>query len=193
MDFDMPAHVQIGLAYQLLPDRLTWSFDAQRTFWRDTRGIGEPSRIRLGAPLLGFITGIQLNYDARNTNTWRTGVQYRIRPDITLMAGYAYDQKVFSNSSVDILTYDSDRQMFSLGVGLDRRSTSTGQGWIFNAAAQATQYRNRDIATGESRNLGGVSLPNLVAANTIGFTPNRGPFSFGGRVCTLGVSTQYAF
>lgn len=78
-------------------------------------------------------------------------------------------------------------------AGFDQRSAATGQGWIFNTTLQITQYKKRDIATGESRNLGGVSLPNLVNANTIGFPSSRGPFSFGGRVWTFGVSAQYSF
>jgi len=193
LDMDMPAHVEAGFAYQVVPDRLTWSFDVQRTLWSRTRGLGRPTTLRLGAPLLGFVNGIQVSYDARDANTYRTGIQYRLRPDITLMAGYAYDQRVFSSGSVDILTYDSDRQLFSVGAGLDRRDGTTGTGWKFNTAAQLTRYRKRDIAPGESRNLGGVSLPNLVKPDTIGFTPNRGPFSFGGRVWTVGVSAEYAF
>ena len=58
---------------------------------------------------------------------------------------------------------------------------------------QSTSDASGSDRTGESRNLGGVSLPNLVDANTIGFTPNRGPFSFGGQLRTFGVSAQYSF
>ena len=108
------------------------------------------------------------------------------------MGGYAYDQRAFHNDTVDILTYDSNRNIFSLGGSLDLRS-SAKRGWLFAAEAQMTHYDHNTLEAGESRNLGGLSLPSLSAGGTLGFVPNRGSFTFGGNIWGFGASVTYEF
>ncbi len=107
-------------------------------------------------------------------------------------SGYAYDQRAFHNNTVDILTYDSNRNIFSLGGTLDFRA-SNKRGWIVSSEAQLTHYASNTIQAGESNNLGGLSLPSLSSAGTLGFVPNRGPFTFGGNIWGCGVSATYEF
>jgi long-subunit fatty acid transport protein len=189
---DMPGHVEIGAAYQVIPSRLTWSLDLQRTFWAQTRGFGTPADIRFQKPLLGLINNLDISYDGHDVNTFRTGIKYEVTPAIAVMGGYAYDQRAFHNNTVDILTYDSNRNILSWGGTLDLRS-STRRGWIIATEAQVTHYDRNTLATGESSNLGGLSLPNLSANGTLGFVPNRGPFTFGGNIWAYGVSATYEF
>jgi long-chain fatty acid transport protein len=189
---DMPGHVEIGAAYQVVPTRLTWSLDVERTFWAQTRGFGSPADIRFQQPLLGLINNLQISYDGHDTNSYRTGMKYQVTPVVSLMGGYDYDQRVFHNNTVDILTYDSNRNIFSLGGSLDLRS-SAKRGWLIATEAQMTHYDRNTLQTGESSNLGGLSLPSLSAGGTLGFVPNRGPFTFGGNIWGFGVSATYEF
>jgi long-chain fatty acid transport protein len=189
---DMPGHVELGAAYQVVPARLTWSLDAERTFWAQTRGFGSPANIRFQQPLLGLINNLKISYDGHDANTYRTGIKYQVTPIIAVMGGYAYDQRVFHNNTVDILTYDSNRNIYSLGGSLDLRS-SAKRGWLIATDAQMTHYDRNTLQTGESSNLGGLSLPNLSAGGTLGFVSNRGPFTFGGNIWGFGVSATYAF
>ena len=47
---------------------------------------------------------------------------------------------------------------------------------------QTMLYADRKIEAGESQNLGGVSLPALLDADTLTFTANRGDFEYGGSI-----------
>lgn len=189
---DMPAHVQAGLAVQATPDLIV-SLDYQRTFWSDATGLGTPAVIEFGAPLLGFIKKLRVDYAAHDTSTIRIGAQYRLTPQITVLGGYAFDESVFPTSNVDILTYDSNRYIFSTGVRYDTRADPNSSGWILTGSFQWIQYEHRDIATGQSRNLGGVSLPVLVDGETLGFGPNRGPFAMGGSIRAISFGVEYQF
>lgn len=111
------------------------------------------------------------------------------------MAGYVRDGKVFGDHSVDILTYDSDRNIYSFGARYDMRGggDETRNGWIFIGSFQLTDYAKRTIGTGVSQNLGGASLPNLIAPDTLSFSPNRSPFTFGGDITAVSVAVEYIF
>lgn len=190
---DMPAHVQVGTEIAAIPNKLNLSFDLQWTNWADTRGIGKPLVIAVAEPLLGFVRDIEVDYKARNTLTLRTGAEFKLNRRWSLLSGYAFDQSIFADDRVDILTYDSNRHLLSFGVQYDGRRDDTGRGWTITGGFHATLYETRTIAAGQSRNLGGLSLPNLVDADTLGFTASREPFSYGGAILAGGLSFQYSF
>lgn len=192
-DIDLPAHLQAGFAYDVIPGRLNWSFDVQWTNWASTTGLGSPLVIRVDEPLLGIINDLQVDYDANDTFTFRTGLEYAVDRHWTLLGGYAYDQAIFDDQHVDILTYDSNRHLLSAGVMYDTRDDEREAGWTINVGAHATIYEDRRIAAGESENLGGLSLPNLVDGDTLGFSSNREAFSYGGAILAGGISLQYTF
>lgn len=192
-DIDMPAHIQAGFAYQVIPNLLNWSLDVQWTNWSDTKGIGSPLVVKVDQPLLGFVNDLTVDYNARDTFTFRTGLEYAVDNHWTLLAGYAYDQSIFDDQHVDILTYDSNRHLLSLGVMYDTRDDARQAGWTMNLGLHATIYEDRHIDAGESENLGGLSLPNLIDADSLGFSPNREGFSYGGAILAAGVSFQYSF
>lgn len=192
LDLEMPAHLQLGLAYDVIPEKMIWSLDVQRTFWSDAKGLGDTAVIRLADPLLGFVNDIQLDYDASDAYTIRSGVEYMLDNRWTLYGGLAFDESVFGDSTVDILTYDSHRIFYSIGVGYDIRDEH-GKGWKLHLGAQMIEYDDRTIESGESKNLGGVSLPRLTDADTLGFSANRDEFQFGGRITAFSFSFQYDF
>jgi len=192
-DIDMPAHFQVGMAYDVIPNKLNWSLDVQWTNWANTDGIGSLLTIATDEPLLGFINDLAVDYDANNTITVRTGLEYKLNEKWTLLAGYAWDESIFDDQHVDILVYDSNRHLFSAGVMYDTRGGENRSGWIWNLGAHVTHYETRTIAPGVSQNLGGVSLPNLVDADTLGFVPNQEAFTYGGNILAVGFSFQYMF
>jgi len=190
LDLDMPAHVQAGVAYDAIPDALTLSFDIQHTFWSDAKGLGSTAVIEFKDPLLGFINDLQLDYNANDATTYRFGAEYALSDNWSLYGGFAFDESIFDDDSVDILTYDTDRFIYSLGASYSLQD-SNGRGWKLHFGGQIIDYDSRKIGVGESANLGGVSLPNLRDADTLGFVPNRGEFEYGGAIYALSFSFQY--
>ena len=193
LDLDMPGHLQAGLAYDLIPDQLSWSFDLQWTRWSDADGIGSPAVIEFNAPLVGFINDLALDYRGDDTLTIRTGLEYRLGERWSLLGGYARDGAIFDDSRVDILTYDSDRNILSAGIAYGDRDPQSGRGWTLIGGLQAMLYESRNIQAGESQNLGGLSLPNLLDADTLTFTANRGDFAYGGTIWAASFSFQFGF
>ena len=193
LDLDMPAHLQVGMAYEIIPEKLDWSFDIQWTRWSAADGIGTPAVIKFDAPLVGFINDLELDYDGSDTFTFRTGLEVNLTSSLSLILGYARDGAIFDDSRVDILTYDSDRNIYSIGMVFDRRETQFDSGLMLMGGVQAIMYDSRKIRTGKSQNLGGVSLPNLLDQDTLTFTANRGDFEYGGAIWAVGVSFEYGF
>jgi len=189
---DMPGHIQAGVAAKLTP-RLTVSADYQRTFWSDAIGLGSPAVIKFQSPLLGFINKLKVDYKARDTSTARAGIQYDLSSKIRLMGGYTYHQTAYPKDRVDILTYDSNRHIFAGGLRYDMRKDPAQSGLILTGSFQWVQYEKRHFDTGESANLGGLSLPALSAPDTLTFTSNRTPYSFGGNIQALSMAVQYVF
>ena len=189
---DMPGHIQFGIAARIAP-RVTVSADYQRTFWSDAVGFGSPAVIKFDQPLLGFINKLALDYKAHDTSAVRLGAQYDLSNRVRLMTGYAFNQSIFPSDRVDILTYDANRHVFSGGLRYDMRKDTASPGLIFTASFQWVQYEKRKLATGQSENLGGVSLPALSAPDTLTFSSNRTPFAFGGSIRALSMAVQYAF
>lgn len=193
LDLDMPAHLQIGFSYDLVPDKLSLSMDLQNTFWSEADGLGTQTIIRFDDPLLGFVNDLEVDYNAQDTLTAKLGLEYRLDQNWSLLAGYAFDESIFDNQHVDILVYDSDRDIFSLGVSYETDADSNSPGWTLHLGAQLVNYRERNIAVGESQNLGGFSLPNLLDADTLSFSANRDEFQYGGSILALGFSMQRKF
>jgi len=193
LEMDMPAHLQVGFAYDLIPGSLSLSMDVQNTFWSKADGLGTETIIRLDSPLLGFVNDLEVDYNAQDTLTVRLGLEYQLNQHWSLLAGYAFDESIFDNQHVDILVYDSDRNIFSLGVSYETTNNSNEPGWSFHLGAQLIDYKKRTIAVGESQNLGGFSLPNLLDQDTLSFSENRDQFQYGGAILALGLSVQRRF
>ena len=189
-DVDLPGHAQIGMA--LMPSRVvTWTLDAQRTFWSRTRGFGSPAEVEFGQPLLGMVDRLVIDYSARDAMTYRTGLKYQVHQGFSLMFGYAYDERMIDDEHIDVLTYDSIRHIVSFGAKFDLREI-TGEGWSMVASFQDAHYATRRIDKGESENLGGVSQPNLSDGN-LRFVPNTEAFTFAGDIPSLSLSMSYSF
>ncbi len=190
----MPGHLQGGFSYQAIPGRLEVSLDVRWTNWSAAQGIGSPAFVQfLDGTLLG-LGGLEVDYGGSDTVSVHTGVSYRLRPRVELLAGYVYDPSIFKDNAVDILSYSSDRHILSAGVGYKTGDPKKGgRGWDLTAGFQAILYERRTIAPGTSRNLGGLSSLAFARPGVVTFVPNTDTFQYGGFLWTLGFQGTYRF
>ncbi len=201
LDMDSPAFLQVGLAYDIFPDRLTWSLDAQWTQWSKAELFGSPLQVRFAEPITvptgagpASLTGVAIDYDANDTVAIRTGLAYQVSDRLELLAGFAHDPSFLDDDGTDILVYTSDRQWFTAGFSYDFRGGERESGWLLSASVQYISYDSRTIEPGESRNLGGLSLPNVdLATGVVGPVPNFETFQFGGHILAGGLQLEYSF
>lgn len=90
-DFDVPAYVQVGLAWEATP-RLTLVSDFQEIFYNSIKSLGNPSN----APgRYGDNNGPGFGW--QDVRSYKVGALYRYSVDWTLRAGYSYaDQPIRS-------------------------------------------------------------------------------------------------
>jgi long-chain fatty acid transport protein len=192
VDLHMPRHLQLGTYYQAT-SRLGISTDVRWTNWSDAKGIGSPLNVRFQNGTILGLSGLQVNYDANDTISIHLGASYKLDDRWTLQGGYVYDPSPFDDKNVDILSYSSDRHILSLGAVYDARERDTGKGWEFTGGLQALIYEDRNIAAGESSNLGGLSSATFAGPGVVGFTSNTDRFKYGGYLWTAGLSASYRF
>ena len=200
LDFDTPAHIKAGFAYDV-SDALTWSVDLQYTFWSDADAIGNKANIKFGDPLSGLVgpagglngvTGVAYDWDGDDTLAVAAGVQFRLNDKLTLLGGYRYDPESAPDDAIDVLFWSGDRHWIGAGATYDLTNTD-GRGWTLTAGYQAVIYEDRRIEAGESRNLGGFSKVALDSPGVLTNTPNEDWYEFGGLINLLGVDITYSF
>ena len=200
LDFDTPAHIKAGFAYDF-NEMLTWSMDLQYTFWSDADAIGKPANIKFGDPLSGLagpagilngVTGVSYDWEADDTVAVAAGIQYRMNDQLTLLGGYRYDPESADDHAIDVLFWSGDRHWIGAGATYDLTG-SDGRGWTLTAAWQGVFYQDRRIEAGESRNLGGFSKPALAGPGVLTNVANEEWFEFGGWINLFGFDVTYSF
>jgi len=83
-DFDIPANLQLGVAFQVTPE-MKLMLDYRRIFYSDVKSIANS---QLSNPPLGSSGGPGFGWD--DTNTIKVGVEYQATQDLVLRAGYSY-------------------------------------------------------------------------------------------------------
>ena len=88
-DFDIPANLQVGLAWQAMPE-LKLLLDYRHIFYSDVDSIANRGVCGFpGTPTnLGGSRGC--GFEWRDTNTIKVGLEYQATNDLILRAGYAY-------------------------------------------------------------------------------------------------------
>ena len=201
LDFDTPAHIKAGFAYDL-NEMLTWSVDLQYTFWSDADAIGKSANIKFGEPLSGLVgpvgpalngvTGVTYDWEGDDTLAVAAGVQYRLNDQLTLLGGYRYDPEAAPDETIDVLFWSGDRHWFGAGATYDLTG-SDGRGWTLTAGWQGVFYEDRRIEEGESRNLGGFSKVAFDSPGVLTNVPNEEWYEFGGWINLLGIDITYSF
>jgi long-chain fatty acid transport protein len=86
-DFDIPANLQVGVAFQLSPD-IKLMLDYRRIFYSDVKSISNPMQAILSGARLGANNGPGFNWG--DTNTIKVGLEYQATNNLILRAGYSY-------------------------------------------------------------------------------------------------------
>ncbi len=211
---EMPRHLQGGFAWDVADRLATWSVDLQWTQWSAASGLGSPVHVRLSPGLVALpsalspllqpsnpsaraapgdaVRALVLDYDMRDTLAVRTGIELHATSSIDVLLGYAYDPSVVGKGHLDAISFSSNRHLASTGVAYHcgnphRRSLALVLGF------QAAVYEKRRVASGRSRNLGGLATYQDADGDfdTLAFTSNRDPFAAdrpGGRPITGAVA-----
>ncbi len=111
-DFDIPANLQVGAAFQVTPE-MKVMLDYRRIFYSDVKSIANS---QLGTDLMGTANGSGFGW--RDTNTIKVGVEYQATQDLVLRAGYSYMfPQVMERNSVllDVLAPGVIRHQFTGG------------------------------------------------------------------------------
>ena len=108
-DITMPAQLVAGLSFQATP-RLNLMFDYQWTGWSTLESV----ELDFENPNLD--DAIVLDYD--NSSGFRFGTEFAVDETWTLRGGYVYNTPASPDQTVTPLAPESDRNRFSLGVGV---------------------------------------------------------------------------
>ncbi|ACL73282.1 SalD [Thioalkalivibrio sulfidiphilus HL-EbGr7] len=102
-DFDIPANVTVGLAWDVSPSS-TLFFDIQHIWYSDVKSIGNPMLPALGICLntgnqcLGDDNGPGFGW--KDMTIYKLGYQWQTSPDMTWRVGYSYGKQPIRDSEV---------------------------------------------------------------------------------------------
>ncbi|MEN8199941.1 MAG: OmpP1/FadL family transporter [Thermodesulfobacteriota bacterium] len=109
-----PAVWSISLAYTFGPATVDLTWD--RTFWSEYENISFNYDNPVMHPVLGaaFTPAIPKNWD--DSSAYRIGLDYVVNADLSLMAGFAFDESPVPDETLGFELPDSDAYLYSLGL-----------------------------------------------------------------------------
>jgi long-chain fatty acid transport protein len=114
VDIPAPAVLGISMAYTFGPATVdvTW----ERTFWSEYDAINFQYDVPIMHPVLNavFTPAVPKNWD--DSNAYRIGLEYELNGDLTLMAGFGYDETPVPDETLGFELPDSDAWLYSLGA-----------------------------------------------------------------------------
>jgi len=132
--FTTPANVTVPLPATLslatdyaFNKQTTVELEYERVYWSSYK------RLTIFAPQLsgGIYTDKPKNW--KDTNTFRIGITHKYNSDITLMAGFAYDETPVPDETLGYELPDSDANIFSLGLRYKvSSSTEIGLAYLYD-------------------------------------------------------------
>ncbi len=108
----LPASLNAAVAYTL-QSKTTLELVYERTYWSAYKNLDFNYNGSEGVAL-GAIFGTSIPKNWKDTNTFRVGLTQELT-DVTLMAGYVYDNSPVPNETIGFELPDTDTQAFSLG------------------------------------------------------------------------------
>ena len=97
-DFDMPENYNVGIAFKATP-KLTVLADYRRINYNDVPSVGNPSARVLNCPAVGGTDSSAClggsngaGFGWQNVNVYKIGFDYQYNGEITLRAGYSYNE-----------------------------------------------------------------------------------------------------
>jgi long-chain fatty acid transport protein len=131
LDVNLPWRLQLGVRYAV-NEALAVEFDWTRIGWSEFDKLD----------VIGVTDGL-ISSDANNwkdSNAYRFGLTYAIRPTTQLRFGYSYDKTGQGDDYFSVRVPDNDRHLFAIGVGQE-----LGQGWALEAAYMYGSVNERKI------------------------------------------------
>jgi len=180
VEIDTPNQLQIGVQYKPI-SKWSISADITRTWW----GAINDYTVAFADPFMatpGLSAGADEEYFERKwKDTWqyRVGTEYKLNKMVDLRAGYYYDPTVVPNDTFDVLWPDSDKHVFSAGLGLNFERVSV------DLVLQYIKITKVDI-NGESENLNGSYTRPGVHVGDVSATAE-------GSLLGYGVTVSYKF
>ena len=109
-----PAVLSVSLAYTFGPATVDLTWD--RTFWSEYETIAFEYDVPIMHPVLNaaFTPAIPKNWD--DSSAYRIGLDYVLNADVTLMAGFAFDETPVPEATIGFELPDSDAYLYSLGL-----------------------------------------------------------------------------
>lgn len=108
-----PAVLSVSLAYTFGPATVDLTWD--RTFWSEYESIDFHYDTPVMHPVLqAFTASIPKNWD--DSSGYRIGLDYVLNDDVTLMAGFAYDETPVPEATLGFELPDSDAFLYSIGA-----------------------------------------------------------------------------
>jgi len=113
VDIDTPNQLQVGVEYKPVPE---WSinFDVTRTWW----GAINEYKVKFEEPFMGTADEEPYDRDWKDTFQYRIGTEFKVNDNVDMRFGYYYDPSVVPGSTFDVQWPDSDKHVFSTGVGI---------------------------------------------------------------------------
>ena len=109
----LPASFSAAVAYTFDSTKTTLEAVYEKTFWSAYKNLDFNYNGTEG-PVLGAIFGTSIAKDWKDTNTFRVGLTQELQ-NLTLMAGYVYDNSPVPDATIGFELPDADSQAISLG------------------------------------------------------------------------------
>ncbi len=140
--FRHPPTWGIGVAVRAIPDRLTLTADFQQTLWSFYRTNVQYDQEGM------LLQSSSYDEDWRDSNRYRIGGEFLIKPEWAVRAGFAYDESPLPDKSVSLAHIpDVDRNNVTLGTGFELVENLTidllgAYGWG-DRTAEGARYQQR--------------------------------------------------
>ncbi len=102
-DFDIPENFNFGLSWQASP-ALRFALDYQRINYSEVKSVGNSSDAWMFGGLLGFSNGAGFGWD--DINVYKLGAEYKYSKQLTLRAGYSYNDNPIDGSDTAEATFN---------------------------------------------------------------------------------------
>ncbi len=111
LEIVLPATLQIATAYT--HRRAVFEFVYERTYWGAYQELDFQYAGSLTGSLASFDTPVEKNY--KDSNTYRLGLSYSFRPEVTLMFGFGIDESPVPESTLNFELPDANARIYSTG------------------------------------------------------------------------------
>lgn len=133
VELDLPWRLQLGFRYEVT-EALAVELDYWRTGWSSFETL-EVIGDNAGAVIFADTN------DWEDSNAYRVGATYQVRPETQLRVGYAYDETGQPDDHFSARVPDNDRQLFSIGLAQSLGDGYSLEGAYTYAAANERKFR----------------------------------------------------